>query len=203
MRKWAKQDTKAHPSIIHDYGSGEGLKEKAKQRAHYRCCLCHINWVSDIYQLQPREDSSADDGDPGVPLCSDCYELFGEDPQKREFIRASREFWYDYCEKQSRSNIELTREMYDKFGKCIATKEDVLNAIEHLDSRINDIISRPLSMSEQRQQISDITSAFSCVIEEHAHTVLCPNCDLSFELPCSECPNCGFAVSEMDIWRSQ
>ena len=60
-------------------------------------------------------------------------------------------------------NVEQIQEMFDKFGRYVATKEDIQKAVSYLDNRIQNIMRQPLSTSEQLQLISDATAAFSYV----------------------------------------
>lgn len=168
----------------------ENVKQKVKERAHFKCCLCRKQWATNVHHIIPQAEDGEDDEDNAAPLCPTCHDLYGANPDKRKFIRENRDFWYDLCERSSPPDFQMIREMLEKFGKFVATKEDIQHAVSYLDDRIQNIMKQPLSRSEQLQLISDTTAAFSDAIFSAQYR--CETCGCTWEFAGDEtCPNCG------------
>jgi hypothetical protein len=146
-------------------GFSESIKEKVKERAHFKCCLCHKNWVMDVHHITPASEGGPDTEENAAPLCANCHDLYGGNPDKRKFIEQSRDFWYDYCERESSPQyIAQLREMFDKLDQRVATKDDLHKAVAYLEDRMQNIMNQPLSTSKQVQMIADTTAAFSNLV---------------------------------------
>lgn len=94
----------------------ESIKRKVKERAHYKCCLCRKHWVADVHHIEPESEDGPNTEENAAPLCANCHDLLGGNPDKRKFIKQNRDFWYDFCEKSSPADAEQIKEMFDKFG---------------------------------------------------------------------------------------
>jgi hypothetical protein len=101
----------------------ESLRLSVKQRAHFRCCLCHGLGV-EIHHIEPQLDGGADTDDNAAPLCPTCHETWGANPTKRKFIREARDFWYDLCSKRYASDPQQLGEIREQL-QHLATKDDV------------------------------------------------------------------------------
>jgi hypothetical protein len=179
------------------------IKQKVKERAHFKCCLCRKNWVMHVHHIVPEEEGGPDSEDNAAPLCANCHDLYGANPAKRKFIRESRDFWYDICERESPSYVQQVQEMLNNVTKPLATKEDVQAAVVYLESRIQDIISQQLPPSAQARMIADTTTVFSDAIAIASDfiaisedvvvqvTTTCPKCGASYPTPETACPFCG------------
>jgi len=101
----------------------EELKLRIRKQCHFRCCLCHSLGV-EIHHIVPVAENGQDAEDNAAPLCPSCHEIYGANPEKRKFIRETRDFWYEMCAKQLAMPAEQIREIADTL-KTVATKEDV------------------------------------------------------------------------------
>ena len=181
----------------------EKTKQKVKERAHFRCCLCRKALATQVHHIIPKEEGGPNTEDNAAPLCATCHDLYGQNPDMRKFIRQSRDFWYDFCDRQSPLRAEEVQEMLDRFSRPLATKEDLQNAVLHLESRMQNIMSQPLLISTQAQQISDVTAAFSDLVAIGSDSVTisedvgaqlwntCPECGARYPASENACPKCG------------
>src|SRR5262245_33993057 len=72
----------------------ESLKVQVKKMAAFRCCRCHDIGV-DIHHIIPQAHGGTDDIDNAAPLCQNCHDRFGANPEKRKEIRQMRDWWYE------------------------------------------------------------------------------------------------------------
>jgi len=181
----------------------EKIKEEVLRKANFRCCLCRSHPAIHVHHIIPQKDGGPDTEDNAAPLCPNCHDTYGGNPEKRKFITRNRDDWYEICEKPSLADVEQIQEMFDKFGKYVATKEDIQKAVSYLDNRIQNIMTQPLSTSEQLRRISDATAAFSIAttsanitpfIAENSDIVyhICGNCRNYFDSKNEKCPKCGY-----------
>lgn len=168
----------------------ENIKQSVKERAHFKCCLCHKYWVADVHHIKPEAEGDPDTEDNAAPLCANCHDLYGGNPEKRKFIRENRDFWYAMCEKESPPDFGMIHEIREHIKKEVLTKQDLDNALRPLYN----ILSQNLSPSERLQQISVVTSAISDAIVGPPF-VICPECQLRYDMDASKCPNCGWPES--------
>ncbi len=77
----------------------EPLKLKVRQRAHFRCCLCHALGI-EIHHIIPQSEGGPDLETNAAPLCPSCHDTYGANPAKRKFIREARDFWHELCERR-------------------------------------------------------------------------------------------------------
>jgi len=151
------------------------------------CCLCRKCWVADVHHIKPEAEGGPDTEDNAAPLCANCHDLYGGNPEKRRFIEQNRDFWYDFCEKASPPDFGMIREIHEHLHREVVTKTDLDNALKPL----YDIISQNLPLSERLQQISDVTAAISDAVFEPPF-VICPECGVRYDIDASKCPNCGW-----------
>ncbi len=178
----------------------EKIKKKVRERAHYKCCLCRQHWVAHVNHIIPEEEDGPSIEDNAAPLCANCHGLYGQNPDKRKFIRGNRDFWYDLCDKSSPPDPEMIREIHDHLHKEVVTKKDLDNALKPLYSMVN----QNLPPSKKLQLISDVTSVISTAaisttpISGVMHTrvqTTCPKCNALSDMGTDKCPYCGWSKS--------
>jgi uncharacterized coiled-coil protein SlyX len=65
----------------------------------------------DIHHIVPQADGGSDDIDNAAPLCQNCHDILGGNPEKQKEIRQMRDWWYEVCdEKYERGPQEKTLE---------------------------------------------------------------------------------------------
>ena len=77
----------------------ESVKLEIKKRSLFKCCICHEPDV-EIHHIIPDSEGGPNSMDNAAPLCARCHDIWGGNPQKRKFIRESRDHWYKVCEKR-------------------------------------------------------------------------------------------------------
>lgn len=109
----------------------EKLKSEVRRKAHFACCLCKGMGV-EVHHIISEAEGGLDTEDNAAPLCPTCHETYGGNPQKRKFIRETRDFWYEICDKRYASDADRIEELkkilentvsYDDF---IALKEELI-----------------------------------------------------------------------------
>jgi hypothetical protein len=142
----------------------EALKLRVKRRAHFSCCLCHALGV-EVHHVIPEAEGGPDTENNAAPLCPSCHETYGANPQKRKFIRESREFWFEVCEKRFASDADRLKRI-ENLVERTASIDDLTEGIERIldlqrliDSKISLISDRELyaqQIDEMRQRIREI-----------------------------------------------
>ena len=69
------------------------IKDEAKWRSAYRCCVCHDVFV-EVHHILPEADGGPSTIENAAPLCAKHHDLFGGNPEKRATIRAMRNAWW-------------------------------------------------------------------------------------------------------------
>ena len=102
----------------------EQVKLSVKKQAHFRCCLCHELFV-EIHHIIPQSEGGQDTESNAAPLCPSCHETYGANPEKRKFIRETRDFWYELCAKRYPIDNEQIKDVLTDALKNVATKDDL------------------------------------------------------------------------------
>lgn len=69
------------------------LKLEVRRKAAFRCCRCHEIGI-DIHHVIPQSQRGSDDFSNAAPLCQNCHDRLGDNPQKRKEIIQMRDWWY-------------------------------------------------------------------------------------------------------------
>jgi len=72
----------------------EAVKLQVKKLADFRCCRCREIGI-DIHHIIPQAEGGSDDIDNAAPLCQNCHDRYGANPEKRKEIRQMRDVWYE------------------------------------------------------------------------------------------------------------
>lgn len=127
----------------------ESLKLEVKKKAAFRCCRCHEIGV-DIHHIVPQAQDGSDDIDNAAPLCQNCHDRFGGNPEKRKEIRQMRNWWY-----------EIVGEKYgpdSDSAKLQAINDSVLQIQKNTKDRDADISRLKLQLeSLQKESLSHIS----------------------------------------------
>lgn len=97
----------------------EALKIKIKKKAHFTCCLCKAIGV-EVHHIISKEEGGADTEDNAAQLCPSCHEVYGANPQKRKFIRDTRDFLHEICEKRYASDSDRFDEIKTLLEKTVS-----------------------------------------------------------------------------------
>ena len=118
----------------------EPLKRAVRKKAHHCCCICKSTGSVEIHHIIPQAEGGPDTEDNAAPLCSSCHEMFGANPQKRKFIKETRDDWYEICEM--------------RFASDAARLEKILGAVQEIATKdeLNKAVDRVLSNMTGREQ---------------------------------------------------
>jgi hypothetical protein len=135
----------------------EALKLSVKRRAHFSCVLCHTLGV-EVHHILPQAENGSDLEDNAVPLCPSCHETYGANPEKRKFIRQSRDFWYELCEKRYASDTDRLEKILQIVQEA-SSKNDVgkvLDKIAEFQQSIESSLSRVVERERYISQIDQM-----------------------------------------------
>jgi formate-dependent nitrite reductase cytochrome c552 subunit len=74
----------------------ESVKIQAKQRANYRCVVCHQPWV-EVHHIHPEGQGGPNTIDNAAQLCGSCHTQYGGNPDLRKQLREMRDWWWQRC----------------------------------------------------------------------------------------------------------
>jgi HNH endonuclease len=118
----------------------ESIKREVKRKAAFRCCRCQAIGV-DVHHIIPEKDGGPSDINNAAPLCQNCHDQFGDNPQKQKEITEMRDWWYKKCEK-----------LYSKPGPI---NEEILS---NIDSKLEKIqAGQNENLVELKQLLSGLT----------------------------------------------
>ena len=100
----------------------ESLKKKIRKRANFRCCICQSVGV-DIHHFVPQAAGGEDTEDNAAPLCPNCHNIYGANPEKRKAIREMRDHWYERCAEMTMMASKIV-ELGESL-KNLPSKEDI------------------------------------------------------------------------------
>jgi hypothetical protein len=116
----------------------ESIKKEVRQKAAFQCCRCRKIGV-EVHHIIPKECDGSDDIENAAPLCPNCHDDFGQNPEKRKVIFEMRDWWYEQVEK-----------MYP-------TKIIGLDVLEEINSKLEGIHKGILDVSELKPILKGLT----------------------------------------------
>lgn len=138
----------------------EKLKLEVKKKAAFRCCRCHEIGV-DIHHIIPQAENGPDDIDNAAPLCQNCHDRFGANPEKRKEITQMRDWWYEIVkEKFGDRDSEKLAEINDIVLKIQQTQENQKDELQQLRQNLTTKLeelkkAQPPISPKNVQQITD------------------------------------------------
>jgi hypothetical protein len=175
------------------------IKQKVKERAHLRCCVCHKRFATCVHHIVPEASAGPSTEDNAAPLCPACHFEYGNNPDMRSFIKQSRDVWYKLCDARSAPDHEMIREIHEHVSRQVVTKEDLRQLKVYLNDRIESILGQPLPVSKQAQMIADTTAIFSDLVASSSDVVatdrpfvFCSECGSEYDADATQCPDCDW-----------
>ncbi len=104
----------------------ENLKTALRHRAWHCCCRCHDRKPLEVHHIVPQAEGGPDTEDNAVPLCAQCHADWGGNPEKRKYLRDSRDSWFMRCDKATPETL-LSSESLD-----YETAKNALGVVEFL-----------------------------------------------------------------------
>jgi 5-methylcytosine-specific restriction endonuclease McrA len=85
----------------------ESVKQLAKSKAAFRCCVCHAPFV-EVHHLTPEAQGGPSGLENAAPLCASCHDLYGGNPEKRKTLTQMRDAWWAAMEERHRALTDLS-----------------------------------------------------------------------------------------------
>lgn len=118
----------------------EKTKLEVKHKTAFRYCRCQSIGI-DVHHIIPEKDSGSDDISNAAPLCQNCHDQFGGNPEKRKEITQMRDWWYEKC-----------GEMFSQPGH-----EDFLDKLRQINEKIESIQDSQLGVPELKDMLKGIS----------------------------------------------
>jgi hypothetical protein len=75
----------------------------------------------DVHHILPESQGGLSEIDNAAPLCQNCHDQFGANPEKRKFVTEMRDWWYEVCDKKyGAQGFEETIARLDKLVQMVA-----------------------------------------------------------------------------------
>lgn len=180
----------------------EKLKIEVRKKAAFRCCRCHEIGV-DIHHIIPQTEGGPDDIGNAAPLCQNCHDRFGANPEKRKEIIQMRDWWYDVVkEKYGNGNLEKLSEINDIVLQIQKTQESQKGELqklrEELKTKLGELEkSQPLISPGNVQQIVGVYISATKLGQGVYANFHCGKCGYSTALLVADkdvCPSCKTPV---------
>lgn len=176
----------------------ENLKEQIRKRAMFRCCRCQSIGI-DVHHVIPQKDGGSDDFDNAAPLCQNCHDQFGDNPNKRKEIRQMRNHWYETVAQmypnQTIVSMSMLGEINEKLEKIEKGQED-LSELKDILEKISDKTIDSIKSDTASSVVSGIVGtamAQSVRLGDKVHANFrCANCgaQIGLLIGSNACPNC-------------
>src|SRR5438874_11625095 len=150
----------------------ENIKLDAKKRAHYQCVICRQPIFVQVHHIIPESENGPDTLENAAPLCTFCHDTYGGNPDKRKWIRETRDFWWEFCEKKD-LNPALV-ELNKKVDAVQAQQLSHSKALESVKQALADYHGRSgydISRATDFSGLSGVTG-----ISVPASLLECPKC---------------------------
>jgi|SRR5262245_16551819 len=133
----------------------QAIRKEALERSHYRCVWCQRGGFLEVHHLEPRSEDGPDTIDNACPLCPNCHELVGSNPQRKAFLTCKRDWWWKHCEKLAISalSVQLSKELYEYLSDIESRRKQDIHEIrefvlKHVEKDRQSEISQARSASE-------------------------------------------------------
>jgi hypothetical protein len=111
------------------------IKLEAKQRANFRCVVCHEPWV-EVHHIVPEADGGPDNLENAAPVCGACHLKYGGNPELRKQLREMRDHWWERCaaEMYQHGFDQLSRRLDELRAQYLSDQVQVSQVLQELKS---------------------------------------------------------------------
>ena len=178
----------------------ESIKIEVKKRAAFRCCRCQ-NIGIDVHHIVPEKDGGTSDISNAAPLCQNCHDQFGDNPQKQKEIKQMRDWWYETCVhiygKKDSSDLEVLNQINTKLEHIRAGQQEIgelKKILSDYSSRLIESIT-PATAATLASGIMNATTATQ-MGENVYSNFQCRKCGTMIGLlvGTNKCPTCGAKI---------
>lgn len=178
----------------------EKTKIEVRRRAAFRCCRCQSIGV-DVHHIVQEKDGGTDDMSNAAPLCQNCHDQFGANPEKRKEITQMRDWWYEKSPNLY-SNKLVDDAMLNKINDIVESVQESKSGITELKEMLKEVSAKSIDVitpETARTTASSIVNAATAThLGEGVWTNFqCSNCNTRTWLPqgSDTCLNCGAKFS--------
>jgi HNH endonuclease len=132
----------------------EALKLQVKKMADFRCCRCREIGI-DVHHIIPQAEGGSDDINNAAPLCQNCHDRFGANPEKRKEIRQMRDFWYELVQERHYSDQSRFEKLNETLLKIQHTQTQAASKTE-VDELRTVVINELKSVRKSQEQAIEL-----------------------------------------------
>jgi len=189
------------------------VKQEAKRKAAFRCCICRKSDLSlEVHHIIPEGERGSDDISNAVLLCSSCHSNYGANAEKRRMIREMRDWWYETVEQMfSPASISMINDLYGKVDQVQQDQSNMSANVFELRNMLKNFMNHTIDEIDITPDtaggtVSRFVNASGLVDASMNYQPPdhCEQCGYRFvsELPESnECPNCGAPITRIILHR--
>ncbi|HLG28780.1 MAG TPA: hypothetical protein VI387_01100 [Candidatus Brocadiales bacterium] len=168
----------------------EKIKLEVKQKAAFTCCRCH--------NIFPESEGGTDYIDNAAPLCQNCHDRFGANPEKCKEIKQMRDWWYEVVKEKYGDEQERFKEINELFLQIQAGHTGKLQHLKSLletgfATLLEEIKRSKINQSpnEIQRRASEFVSA-ARLADRVRTNVWCKKCGtrIGLLIGSNQCPNC-------------
>jgi len=177
-------------------GFSESIKLDVKRKAAFRCCRCQ-ELGPQVHHIIPTEFGGGDEVDNAAPLCPNCHDFFGPNPNKRKEIRQMRDWWYEQVEKMYPGEGIL--EKLEKIDAKLEGIRDGLSSVDELKQSLMEYAGKyigEITADTASAAATDIVDALALDVgcpQSEFRRFICGRCGAEV-MGAGNCPNCGARI---------
>jgi hypothetical protein len=184
----------------------EEVKLQVKYNAAFKCCFCQTFGI-DVHHIISESEGGPSIIDNAAPLCQNCHDRYGDNPQKRKLIREARDWWYIKCEELFKSptydpvqlsKIETKLEGIEKLIQPIQEISELKSMLREVSERLIDSMTPSTAHSISSAIVNASTSATAVQLGEKVYTNFqCRKCNtfIGLLVGTDKCPDCGSSIN--------
>ncbi len=129
----------------------ESIRKEVRKKGCYRCCICEETKPLHIHHIIPSKAGGSDIIENAAPLCVLCHDTYGNNENRRKWIKEKRNWWYEKCENRFNRDIdnrvlERLNNIQDMLDTDVQKRNELM--MEHYDSLRLDIKKQIDRLSE-------------------------------------------------------
>jgi hypothetical protein len=172
----------------------ETLKKEVKERAAFKCCRCQKVGI-EVHHSIPQESGGLDDIGNAAPLCPNCHDDFGANPEKRKAIFQMRDWWYGQVKVIFGSPLlppESLRELNENlvhWKKGLSDLNEMKQLLKKMANTAIDTVT-PSTATEAMTGVANLVLPPPKILGIGRTVIMCPGCK-DFVDYGNYCQKCG------------
>jgi hypothetical protein len=181
-------------------GFSESTKKEVREKAAFRCCRCQKIGV-EVHHILPEEYGGTDDIENAAPLCPNCHNDFGPNPEKRKAITEMRDWWYKKAKEMFGPAIipeSTIQELNDNLLKWNKGLSDFNRDIKPLLAGANQTLINTVTPTTASEAITGVIKMAVPLLKMEgygrANLIRCKGCGEFVDHESNYCPKCGIKL---------